>query len=57
MPGDLSGLQGFVDFGMTTLSYQQGEWDMYATALYPKIFVVLDRSQKSTEIFDSNWQS
>ena len=26
MPRDLPGLQGFSDFGMTTLSYQWGEW-------------------------------
>ena len=42
----------FRDFGMTTLSYQRGEWGKHATSSCPKILIVLDHAQKATEVFD-----
>ncbi len=56
MPKDLPGLQGSGAFGMTTLSYQWGEWGKHVSALHPKISVVLDHSKKSTKVFDSSWR-
>ena len=56
MPRDLLSLQGFGDFGMTTLSYHRGEWGKHVTALCPKISVVFNHAKDPTEVFDSSWQ-
>ena len=49
-------LFGFVDIGMTTLSYHWGEWSKQFAASRPKISIVLDHAQKPTEVFDLFWQ-
>jgi hypothetical protein len=48
-------LFGVGDLGMTTLSYQYGEWGKHFAASCPKISIVFDHAQKLTEVFDLFW--
>ena len=50
------GLLGSGDFSMTTLSYQRGEWGKHFTTSCPKISIVLDHAQETTEVFDLFWR-
>ena len=52
VPCPFLGLLGFGDFGMATLSYQRGERGKHFTASCPKISIVLDHAQETTEVFD-----
>ena len=48
-------MPGIVDLHthfMTTLSYQRGEWGKHFTTSCPKISIVLDHAQETTEVSD-----